>query len=326
MLKKFLITTVLICIIPAVFRMTIPYTGNGVQSLETFRIETSDHKEETPPLHHQTVSFQPVSTHPYDLKQAEDNTNDATGSQKESTDIDINTLDRDALKHICNKRYSWWIRLNKKNEPTTINKNAKEILKKYNGVYIGNTDEKTIYLTFDEGYENGYTPMILDTLKENDVKAVFFITHPYIAKNSDLVKRMIEEGHEVGNHTVNHHSLPSLKISTLEKEFLSLEESFTKLTGKSMKYMRPPKGEYSERVLEAARQLGYKTVFWSYAYKDYDVKNQKGADHAYKMVMDNLHNGAVILLHAVSKDNAEALDRIIKSIKASGYDIKPFDL
>lgn len=235
-------------------------------------------------------------------------------------------LDTKALDKLDNTKYSWWIKLNKENKPTEIPDIAKRLLPAYDGIYIGNTSEKVVYLTFDEGYENGYTPMILDTLKANDTKALFFVTGPYIRKNADLVQRMLDEGHQVGSHTINHPSLPEVDYRTLENELLGLEREFKEKFGVGFKYMRPPMGEYSERVLAAAQQLGYKTVFWSFAYRDYEVDKQQGPDYAYKMVMDNLHNGAVILLHAVSSDNAQALDRIIKDIKAKGYEIRPFDL
>ena len=235
-------------------------------------------------------------------------------------------LDTAVLDKLDNTKAGWWISLNKTHQPTTVTPEIKNLIDKHNGIYIGDTSKKVVYLTFDEGYENGYTPMILDTLKKNDVKALFFVTGPYVKDQGSLIKRMLDEGHQVGNHSVNHPSLPTVGYAGLEKELLGLEQQFTEKFGKGFKYMRPPMGEYSQRTLEAAKQMGYKTVFWSYAYKDYDVKDQKGADYAYKMVMDNLHNGAVYLLHAVSKDNAEALDRIIKDIKAQGYEIRPFDL
>ena len=235
-------------------------------------------------------------------------------------------MDFRELDKLDNKQYAWWIELNKQNQPTTIPKIAQTMIERYHDVYIGDPTKKNVYLTFDEGYENGYTPKILDTLKANDVKALFFVTGPYIKSYGNLVERMLEEGHLVGNHTINHLSLPTLSGGALEKELYGLEKEFTALTGKAFKYIRPPRGEYSEKVLGAANQLGYTTVFWSFAYRDFDVNNQKGADHAYKMVMDNLHNGAVILLHAVSSDNAEALDRIIKGIKAQGYTLSLFAL
>jgi peptidoglycan-N-acetylmuramic acid deacetylase len=235
-------------------------------------------------------------------------------------------LDSAYIDKLDNTKLSWWFTPNKEHKTPGIPSNAKELCQKYDGIYIGNTEGKVIYLTFDEGYENGYTPKILDTLKENEVKAIFFVTGPYIKKNPDLVRRMLDEGHQVGNHSINHPSLPTVDNITLEKELLWLEKNFQDSFGRGFKYMRPPMGEYSERTLAAAQQLGYKTVFWSFAYKDYDVNDQKGADYAYRKVMDNLHNGSVMLLHAVSKDNAEALDRIIKDIKAQGYEIRAFDL
>lgn len=230
------------------------------------------------------------------------------------------------LDKLDNTKYAWWISLNKQHKTPGIPDIARKLIDKYDGIYIGDTSKKVVYLTFDEGYENGFTPKILDTLKENEVKSIFFVTGPYIKGHSDLVKRMLDEGHLVGNHTINHLSLPTVSDSSLENELSGLEKQFAKVTGKGFKYMRPPSGEYSEKMLAAAKQLGYKTVFWSYAYADFDVNKQKGADNAYKVVMDNLHNGSVILLHAVSKDNAEALDRIIKGIRSEGYEIRQLDL
>jgi peptidoglycan-N-acetylmuramic acid deacetylase len=224
-----------------------------------------------------------------------------------------------------NKCYSWWYR-KQKDKPPTIDQAAQQLLQKYNGMYLQHTDEKVLYLTFDEGYENGYTPKILDVLKENQVKAAFFITGPYLTKHSDFVKRMVEEGHIVGNHTVRHLSMPDVtEDQKLEEEILGLERPFYEMFRKNMKYIRPPKGEYSERTLALTKSLGYKTVFWSFAYLDWDVKNQKGTEYAYNKVMDGLHNGAILLLHAVSKDNAEALDRIIKDARAKGYEFKSLD-
>lgn len=238
-----------------------------------------------------------------------------------SEKLNFNILDK-----LDNTKYGWGLDLNSSHSTPGVPSYAKKLLAKYNGVYVGDTSKKVVYLTFDEGYENGYTHKILDTLKADGVKALFFVTGPYIKEQPALVKRMLAEGHQVGNHSINHPSLPAMSDPGLENELYGLEKQFNAVTGKGFKYMRPPMGEYSERVLAAAAQLGYKTVFWSYAYKDYDTKDQKGPDHAYNLVMKNLHNGAVILLHAVSRDNAEALDRIIKGIRAEGYEIKAFDL
>jgi peptidoglycan-N-acetylmuramic acid deacetylase len=193
------------------------------------------------------------------------------------------------------------------------------LLAKYNSFYIGDTSKKEIFLTFDEGYENGYTNKILDVLRDNNVKAVFFITGPYLKGQQDLVRRMVEEGHIVGNHTIHHPSLPSLSDQELEEELLGLDRTFSEKFGQHMKYLRPPKGEYSERTLKISQDLGYRNMFWSFAYDDWYRDRVRGADYAYNIVMRNLHNGAVLLLHAVSKDNADALDRIIKGARAEGY-------
>ncbi|MDP4093350.1 MAG: polysaccharide deacetylase family protein [Bacillota bacterium] len=235
-------------------------------------------------------------------------------------------LDNLLLDKLDNTKYSWGLVLNTKHQTPDFPSNAQKLSKKYNMVYLGDPKKKTVYLTFDEGYENGYTSKILDVLKQDNVKAIFFITGPYLQSEKNLVKRMLDEGHQVGDHTIDHPSLPDMDDKKLSYELKGLEDRFYADFGTNFKYMRPPEGAYSERVLEAADELGLKTVFWSFAYLDYDINNQKGADNAYNMVISHLHNGAVILLHAVSKDNADALDRIIKGIREQGYEISPFDL
>jgi len=236
------------------------------------------------------------------------------------------SLDTSKLSGLSNKKYGWWVREKSEHQPPVIDPTFKKLLDKYDGIFIGNTEEKVIYLTFDEGYENGYTPQILDTLKENDVKAVFFITGSYMKKNKDLVRRMLDEGHIVGGHTINHPSLPTVSDNVLENELYGFEKEYNSIFNEKIKYIRPPNGEFSERTLAATQLMGYKSVFWSLTYRDFETDKQKGADYAYKMVMDKLHNGAVILLHAVSSDNAGALDRIIKDTKALGYEFRLLDL
>ncbi|NMB97034.1 MAG: polysaccharide deacetylase family protein, partial [Clostridiaceae bacterium] len=201
-----------------------------------------------------------------------------------------------------NKLRAWGILRKPDNVTPQADPGAPELLKKYGGIYLGDTTKKVIYLTFDEGYENGYTPKILDTLKENKVQAVFFITGPYLKEHQDLVRRMVEEGHVVGNHTINHPSLPSLTDQELEEEVLGLERVFKEKFGKSMKFLRPPKGEYSERTLAITNRLGYINMFWSFAYDDWYRDKIRGPEYTYNLVMKNLHNGAILLLHAVSKD------------------------
>lgn len=225
----------------------------------------------------------------------------------------------------ADKKIGWGLKRNSDHKTPEVYQSTKDLFKKYNTLFVGDEKSKVIYLTFDEGYENGFTPKILDTLKANDVKAAFFVTGPYIKDHTDLVQRMIDEGHIIGNHTINHPSLPELTSDKVEAEILGLDKMFYDHWGKNMKFMRPPKGEYSENVLGQLDKLGYRTVFWSFAYDDYDVKHQKGTDYAYKLIMGNLHNGAIYLLHAVSKDNTEVLDRVIKDIKAQGYTFKGLD-
>ena len=220
-----------------------------------------------------------------------------------------------------NKLLRWGISRRKNRETPAADPGAPELLKKYGAVYIGDTSKSVIYFTFDEGYENGYTPLILDILRDNGVKAVFFITGPYLKDHQDLVRRMVEEGHMVGNHTVHHPSLPELEDSRLEEEVLGLERAFNEKFGINMHFLRPPKGEYSERTLALTNKLGYCNLFWSFAYDDWYRDKTRGPQYAYEIVMRNLHNGAVLLLHAVSKDNAEALDNIIKGVLKEGYSI-----
>ncbi len=197
-----------------------------------------------------------------------------------------------------------------------------QTMEKYNCIYMGSENQPYVYLTFDEGYENGYTADILDTLKKCNVTAAFFITSDYLNKNPDLVKRMIDEGHTVGNHSVNHPSMPSKNDADVQNEIMGLHKEVFEKFGVNMKFFRPPMGEYSERTLSIANNLGYTNVFWSFAYKDWETDNQKGADYAFEQVTSKVHNGAVILLHAVSKDNAAALYKIITEIQNKGFIFK----
>ncbi len=191
------------------------------------------------------------------------------------------------------------------------------------GLFIGDSSEQRLWLTFDEGYENGCTAGILDTLKEKNVRAVFFVTYDYCERNPELVKRMIDEGHTVGNHTWSHPSLPECSPDELYSE-LSLLHSYVKDNfGYDMYVMRPPKGEFSERVLACARELGYTTVLWSFAYPDWDTNNQPDPGQAYDKITSKTHNAAVYLLHAVSETNAAILGDVIDYWKNNGYTITP---
>ena len=193
-------------------------------------------------------------------------------------------------------------------------------ISQYDAYYLGDTQHKVIYLTFDEGYENGYTTQILDILKANDVKAAFFVTKDYIERNPELIKRMVDEGHVVGNHSVTHSDMPDLSDEQIKSELDECAAYFKEVTGVEMpRFFRPPAGVYSIRSLEKTQQAGYKTIFWSFAYKDWETDNQPGKEEAYNMVMNNYHNGSIMLLHAVSQSNTEALDDMLKSLKQEGY-------
>lgn len=224
-----------------------------------------------------------------------------------------------------NKKICWGIKRNDNHEQPDLGKENQELINKYNGIAMGNKSDKNVYLTFDLGFEAGYTEKILDVLKENDVKACFFITAHYVNTAEDLVKRMIEEGHDVGNHTVNHHSLPEISEEKLRKEVMDLHTAIYEKFGYEMKYIRPPKGEYSERTLQICNELNYKTVMWSFAYDDWEEKKQGREEYGKGKILNNTHPGEVMLLHGTSKDNMNILDECIKKIKEDGYQFKKLD-
>lgn len=179
--------------------------------------------------------------------------------------------------------------------------------------------DKVLYLTFDCGYENGYTEKILDVLKEKNVNAAFFCTLPQVKENPELIRRMIDEGHIVGNHSVTHPSFAEITTEQMTKEIHGMEEYLKENFNYSEPYFRFPKGEYTDTAIQTVNSLGYSCVFWSLAYADWDLNNQKGEQYAYEKVVSRLHPGAVILLHSVSPDNANALSRIIEEAKNQGY-------
>lgn len=193
----------------------------------------------------------------------------------------------------------------------------------YNAYFIGD-EEKVIYLTFDEGYENGYTASILDTLQEKGVQAVFFITGDYLDAEPELVGRMIAEGHAVGNHSENHPSFPGISPEKQREELATLAKKMEENYQYKMTLFRPPCGEFSERMLANVQDFGYTTVFWSYAYKDWDPESGIGAEAACEKAVNALHDGAIYLLHAVSSDNAEMLGDFIDEARAKGYTFSLF--
>ena len=247
-----------------------------------------------------------------------------SGCSKQETDNTVTVMSDAGYDSLSAEGHGWGF-VRKKGEKPELPSAQVELLRRYNGEYLDDDGGKTLYLTFDEGYENGFTAVILDILAKTKTPAAFFVTGPYLEGQNDLVKRMIDEGHVVGNHTVNHLNLPKQPPQTVEAEIAELNSLCESMYGYKMKYMRPPEGEFSEKSLAVTNDLGMKTVMWSFAYKDWDINAQKGADYAYQSVMPYLHDGAVILLHAVSSDNASALERIITDAQKAGYTFKSLD-
>ncbi len=202
-----------------------------------------------------------------------------------------------------------------------------DYLSQFHAHYAAETDEKILYLTFDAGYENGNTPAILDALKKHGAPAAFFLVGNYLETSPDLVKRMVEEGHTVANHTYHHPDMS--KISTAEtfsRELQDLEALYQQVTGQSMKkYYRPPQGKYSESNLQMAKDLGYHTFFWSLAYVDWYENQQPTREEAFKKLLGRIHPGAIVLLHSTSKTNGEILDELLTKWEEMGYQFRPLD-
>lgn len=225
-----------------------------------------------------------------------------------------------------NKKYNWSYKPAPTHTPADTEPHYKEMLEASDSYFLGETNEKSLYLTFDNGYENGYTEKVLDTLAEKGVPGAFFVTGHYLKTAGELVKRMVNEGHIVGNHSFHHPSLPAVNDEKLTEELESVKSMFTELTGEpEMKYLRAPRGEFSERTLMTSNQLGYTNVFWSLAYKDWEVDKQKGKEYAYEQVMKRIHPGAIMLIHSVSPDNAAALGDIIDECEKLGYTFRSLD-
>ncbi len=221
---------------------------------------------------------------------------------------------------------SWGLSFQEEGKPPVANASA-DYLAQFDAFYARQTDEKVLYLTFDAGYENGCTGAILDALKKHRAPAAFFVVGNYIETAPELVKRMVSEGHIVGNHTYHHPDMSS--ISTREafsKELTDLEQLFEQTTGQPMKkYYRPPQGRYSESNLKMAQSLGYRTFFWSLAYVDWYQDNQPSHEEAYRKLLGRIHPGAVVLLHSTSKTNAEILDDLLTKWEEMGYRFASLD-
>lgn len=210
------------------------------------------------------------------------------------------------------------------NRPTAC-VSLQEKYAKYSTYFIA-PNSKKVYLTFDEGYENGYTAQILDTLKEKNVKAVFFVTMPYVKSQPELIRRMIDEGHTVGNHSNKHPSMPNVSFEQAQSEYTVLHEYIKENFNYEMTLFRAPQGEFSERTLALGQKLGYTNVFWSFAYNDWDVNKQPEPQSALNKITGRVHNGAILLLHAVSKTNTEILGDAIDAIRKNGFEFAEFPI
>ena len=215
---------------------------------------------------------------------------------------------------------NWGLSFQQEGKPPVGNATS-DYLKQFQAHYIADTTDPVIYLTFDAGYENGNTAVILDALKKHNAPAAFFLVGNYLETSPELVKRMVAEGHTVGNHTWHHPDMSKIADqASFSEELSKLEEKYQKITGQTMKkYYRPPQGKYSEQNLKQASELGYKTFFWSLAYVDWYVDKQPTHEQAFEKLTTRIHPGAIVLLHSTSKTNAEILDELLTKWEAAGY-------
>lgn len=219
---------------------------------------------------------------------------------------------------------NWGLSFQEDGKPPVANASADE-LKKFDAYYTGNPKKKVIYLTFDAGYENGNTEALLDALKKHDVSATFFVVGPFISEHPELIKRMAEEGHTVGNHTYSHPDMSKIASKeAFQKELGQVEDLYEEITGSPMtKYYRPPQGKYNEANLSMAKELGYKTFFWSLAYVDWYQDDQPTKEEAFDKLIGRIHPGAIVLLHSTSSTNAEILDELLTRWEEMGYSFQP---
>ncbi len=227
--------------------------------------------------------------------------------------------------------FSWYCTRNKEHKQPIADSNMR-FVENYNGYYIDHkhsdsSESKVIYLTFDAGYENGNIEKILNVLKEENVKAAFFVLSNLLEKNPELIQRMEKEGHTVCNHTSKHPDITKFKsIEELKSELATLEKLYFEITGKPMaKYFRPPEGKFNEQSMIYLNELGYKTIFWSFAYADWDNNAQMSEEAAKKKIFDNIHNGEIMLLHPTSSTNAAIMKDIIRKAKSDGYSFGTLD-
>ena len=228
------------------------------------------------------------------------------------------------------KECYWYVKRNKEHKQPVCDTDL-SFIEQYGGIYVDkrygdDNDEKIIYLTFDAGYENGNIAKIMDELKKEGIRGSFFILGNLIERNPELVRRMAEEGHSVCNHTFTHKNLTGASIDEFKNEIQMLENKYRELTGREMsKFYRPPEGTFNAEMLKRAQELGYMTVFWSFAYADWDNAKQMAESVALKKVLDNIHNGEIMLLHPTSSTNVQIIGELIKELKDQGYRFATLD-
>ncbi|GAB6180689.1 delta-lactam-biosynthetic de-N-acetylase [Desulfotomaculum defluvii] len=311
----------------ALILVTFVALGSGVaykitssQNVENQIVQESTVISETT-SHTETITDKKEQQKPEENLAQEIKTEENVTESVSKNGTDNEVVNNPVQSTLSNEKMGWYYKPNKEHKLPEVNAQGKILLEMYRGIYHGDSSAKNLYLTFDEGYENGYTAKILDTLKETNVKAAFFITGDYLRRNPELVQRMVNEGHVVGNHTDNHPSLPTVDNTKLEKEISSLSNAFSQQTGAKMQYLRPPMGEYSERTLKLTHEMGYRNVFWTVAMVDWQP--DAGTPESNKnTVKERLHNGAVILLHAVNKANADMLGSLINECRDEGYQFR----
>jgi peptidoglycan-N-acetylmuramic acid deacetylase len=227
---------------------------------------------------------------------------------------------------VSNQPIHWGFKKAVNEQPAEAGAQYDQLLAKYGAFYKGSPDTKTLYLTFDSGYENGQTPKILDVLKKEKVPATFFVTGHFLESQKELSKRIVKEGHIIGNHSWHHPDFTAVSDERIREELAKVKNRTKEITGqKEMKYLRPPRGVFSERTMQIAKEEGYLHVFWSLAFVDWNVNQQRGWQYAYGNIMRQAHPGCVMLLHSVSQDNADALEKAIKDLKKKGYKFKSLD-
>ena len=239
---------------------------------------------------------------------------------------DLNASQCTAVGKTALETKDWGLGFSESGQPPTGMATTEE-LKNYDAYFLGDTSQKKIYLTFDAGYENGNTEAILDALKKHQAKATFFVVGHYLETAPELIKRMISEGHTVGNHTYHHYDMSKLSdLGSFSEEIQSVEKKYKEITGKEMvKYYRPPQGKYSLENLQMAKELGYQTFFWSLAYVDWNQDAQPAREEALEKLTSRLHPGAIVLLHNTSSTNAQILDELLTKWESLGYGFATLD-